>query len=230
MKPVPRPLSNDRAGTVRYRKDAFPRSRFATANRAVFLDRDGTIIQEVGHLRRVEDMVVYPFSARALRRLRETGFLLVVITNQSAIGRGWASERALENVHTALNEILGRDGGSPDAYYYCPHHPDALLDRYRKDCDCRKPKPGLLHRAAADLGIELARSYFVGDTLSDVEAGGSAGCRTLLVRTGYGTQHAQLLEAGGQTGSCRLPDYIANDLLDASGWIISQEKTVGDRT
>lgn len=196
------------------------------ANKAVFLDRDGTIIEEVDYLRRVEEIMVYSFSGEALRQLRNRGFLLVVITNQSAIGRGWTSESELETIHEALNEILERENAGIDAYYYCPHHPEAILDRYRTSCECRKPKPGLLHRAAAELGIDLRRSYFIGDKITDIEAGQRAGCGTILVRTGYGAQQAQLLEAEIGSDPCRRPDYIAYDLLDASCWIIREEERV----
>jgi D,D-heptose 1,7-bisphosphate phosphatase len=124
---------------------------------AVFLDRDGTIIDDIGYLDRVDDVVIYPWSADALRLLKRGGFAIVVVTNQSGVARGLYPESAVHDVHAYLTEALGRGGAVVDGWYHCPHHADAVDPAYRLECDCRKPKPGMLTRAAAELGLDLAR-------------------------------------------------------------------------
>ncbi|MFA6107639.1 MAG: D-glycero-beta-D-manno-heptose 1,7-bisphosphate 7-phosphatase [Candidatus Latescibacterota bacterium] len=183
---------------------------------AVFLDRDGTLNREVDHLHRVDDLELLPGTATALACLREAGFLLVVVTNQSAVARGLLTVPALEEIHAELQRRLAAAGARLDALYYCPHHPDEGDPPFRCRCDCRKPAPGLLHRAAADLGIDLTASYMVGDTRSDLEAGWAAGCRTVLVRTGYGS--ATLQEAGPEL--LDRVDHVAADLAAAARWIV----------
>jgi D-glycero-D-manno-heptose 1,7-bisphosphate phosphatase len=152
----------------------------------VFLDRDGTLIEEMHYLARPHQVALIPGAAEAVRRLNLLGIPVVVVTNQSGIARGSMTEAQVEEVHDHLDCLLGRVGARIDGYFFCPHHPEAVVDRYRLQCDCRKPLPGLLHRATATLGIRLAGSCMIGDRLSDLEAGARAGCRPLLVRTGYG--------------------------------------------
>ena len=154
--------------------------------RAVFLDRDGTINVERDYLYRPEEFTFIPGAPEAIRMLREAGYLVVVVTNQSGIARGYYDEAALHRIHRHMDDLLARAGTSVDAYYYCPHHPDGTVDSYRSVCDCRKPLPGMLLQAARDLGIDLAASYIIGDKQADVTAGLRAGCRPLLVKTGYG--------------------------------------------
>lgn len=195
---------------------ADPRS--CADRRAVFLDRDGTLNREVDHLHRVEDLELLPGTATALAHLREAGFLLVMVTNQSAVARGLLTLPALEEIHTELQRRLTAAGASLDALYYCPHHPDEGDAPFRCRCDCRKPAPGMLHRAAADLGIDLTASYMVGDTRSDLEAGWAAGCRSVLVRTGYG---AVTLQEADQNLLDRV-DHVAADLAAAARWILGR--------
>jgi len=158
----------------------------------VFLDRDGTLIDDVHYLSRIDQVQMLPGAAEALARLNTAGVLVVVVTNQAGVARGYFPEDRISEVHQHLNEVLAKFGASVDAYYYCPHHPDGVGD-YRQSCDCRKPKPGMLLTAAHDLDIDLTRSWMIGDKLSDIEAGAAAGCRTILVRTGYGETEAQTL-------------------------------------
>lgn len=153
---------------------------------AVFLDRDGTLIEEVNYLARPDQVKLIPGAAEAVRRLNEMGVLVVVVTNQAGVARGYFPESRVAEVHAHLSALLARHGARIDAYYHCPHHPTAGIGRYRVDCDCRKPKPGLLLTAAHDLGIDLSRSWMIGDKPCDAEAGRAAGCRTVLVRTGHG--------------------------------------------
>jgi len=164
--------------------------------RAVFLDRDGTINVEVQYLSDVADFQFIPGVPWALKRLKDAGFLLVVVTNQSGIGRGYYDEAALESIHDHMHADLASYGIAIDACYFCPHHPEHATGEYRQECDCRKPLPGMLQQAAQDLDIDLASSYMIGDKLADVEAGINAGCTSLMVLTGYGSSHVSQLPEG----------------------------------
>jgi D-glycero-D-manno-heptose 1,7-bisphosphate phosphatase len=164
--------------------------------RAVFLDRDGTINVEVQYLSKVEEFQFIPGVPWALKRLKDAGFLLVVVTNQSGVGRGYYDEAALRSIHDHMHAELAHFGVSIDACYFCPHHPEHAVGAYRQECGCRKPLPGMLQQAAEDLDIDLAASFMIGDKLADVEAGINAGCTPLLVLTGYGSAHAAGLPQG----------------------------------
>ena len=164
--------------------------------RAVFLDRDGTINVDKDYLHRVEDFEFIPGAVEAIRLLKESGFLVLVVTNQSGIGRGYYDEAALERIHRHMADELARSGASVDGCYFCPHHPHHGTGEYRVACACRKPLPGMLLQAAADWGVDLSASYMIGDKLADVEAGIKAGCQPLLVRTGYGAAEEAALPAG----------------------------------
>jgi D-glycero-D-manno-heptose 1,7-bisphosphate phosphatase len=153
---------------------------------AVFLDRDGTLIEERGYLDRVELIAPFPDAASALARLRDAGFALVLVTNQAGVARGYFDEAFVQRAHEHLAALLARDGIALDGYYYCPHHPDGTVERYRRVCRCRKPGPGMVEQAARDLDLDVARSFVVGDKWLDVELARNAGARGILVRTGYG--------------------------------------------
>jgi len=152
----------------------------------VFLDRDGTVIEERNYLSRPEDVVLLPTAGETIARLNSLGIAVAVVTNQAGIARGYFPESQIAVVHARLDELLAEFGAKIDGYKYCPHHPLAGLGEYRIDCDCRKPKPGMLIRSAAALKIDLTRSLMVGDRLGDLQAGATAGCQSALVRTGYG--------------------------------------------
>lgn len=164
--------------------------------RAVFLDRDGTINVEKDYLHRSEEFEFIPGAPEAIRLLKDAGFLVIVVTNQSGIGRGYYDEVAVHRLHRFMDGELARHGTAVDAYYICPHHPLHGIDEYRKECGCRKPLPGMLFEAAKDFSIDLAASYIVGDKMADVEAGLAAGCRPLLVMTGYGEKESASLPGG----------------------------------
>jgi D-glycero-D-manno-heptose 1,7-bisphosphate phosphatase len=166
--------------------------------KAVFLDRDGTINVEVQYLCRVEDFQFIPGVPWALKRLKDAGFLLVVVTNQSGIGRGLYDEAALEAIHSHMHADLEKFGAAIDACYFCPHHPEHAVGDYLKECGCRKPLPGMLQQAAQDLDIDLAASFMIGDKLADVQAGLNAGCTPLMVLTGYGAAQVAGLPEGVQ--------------------------------
>jgi D-glycero-D-manno-heptose 1,7-bisphosphate phosphatase len=165
-------------------------------NRAVFLDRDGTINVERKFLHRPEEFQFIPGAAQAIRLLKEAGFRVIVVTNQSGIARGYFDESAVNRLHGYLDRELLRFGATIDAYYFCPHHPDYSIDGNGKACGCRKPLPGMLLKAAADFSLDLPASFIIGDKLADVQAGLNAGCRPLMVKTGYGSEEAAKLPTG----------------------------------
>ena len=184
-------------------------------NSAVFLDRDGTINIEKGYLYRIEDFSFVPGAPQAIKLLKDAGFLVIVVTNQSGIARGYYSVDDVSLLHNHINAELARMGTAIDAFFICPHHPQGIIGGYAEPCDCRKPLPGMLLTAAEEFSIDLGRSYIIGDKAADVEAGLQAGCRSLLVRTGYGAGEAVQIPA------C-VPCYA--DLLDAAQAIIKIEE------
>jgi D-glycero-D-manno-heptose 1,7-bisphosphate phosphatase len=181
---------------------------------AVFLDRDGTLIEERGYLDRLDLLALFPWTIDAIRLLNRAGFATVVVTNQSAIGRGVIDEPFLNRVHAVIDEHVAAGRARMDAYYFCPHHPDAELAAYREVCRCRKPKPGMIERACRDLDLDPARSVMVGDRWLDVACGKAAGTRAVLVRTGHGGH-----EEEGQPDGVSA-DAILNNLMEAVGWIL----------
>ena len=183
---------------------------------AAFLDRDGTLNREVDYLSRPEDLQLLPGAAEAVVHLREAGFAVVVVTNQSAVARGFITEADLEEIHGEMRQQLSRAGAEVDGIYCCPHHPDQGVAPYRTACDCRKPKPGLLLRAASELDLDLGRSTMVGDNLTDLQAGWNAGCRAVLVLTGYGEK----MRAQADPKTLSRIDYVAEALPDAADWIL----------
>ncbi len=171
--------------------------------RFVILDRDGTINEEVGHLSRPDQVRLIAGAAAGLRRLREQGVGIIVVTNQSVIGQGMINQSELDEIHNRLKALLKREDVTLDGIYVCPHMPE-------DNCNCRKPKTGLLEQASRDFGFNLAGSIVIGDKVSDIELGKRAGATTILVRTGYGDQY--------QRGEVQ-PDYIAADLENAASLI-----------
>ena len=169
---------------------------------AAFIDRDGTLVEEVNFLSRIEDLRVFPFTAEAIRLLREKGYRIVVVTNQSGIGRRIYGESEMRSIHDAMQEQLG---GAIDAFYFCPHLP-------WEGCRCRKPSLGMIEDAVTDLNIDLGRSWMIGDKKIDVETGKNAGIPSALVLTGYGSKHVRSLESR--------PEVVAGDLLEAVKQIV----------
>lgn len=161
--------------------------------RAVFLDRDGTINIEKDYLVLPQDFEFHSGVATAIKHLRDAGFLVIVVTNQSGVARGMFEEEDVARLHDYVQAELAKYDTRIDAFYHCPHHPTHGIDQYRRQCDCRKGAPGMLIQAAADFNLELARSYMVGDKISDIEAGNRAGCLSILVKTGYGAHEMSKL-------------------------------------
>lgn len=168
---------------------------FRGTKRAVFLDRDGTVNVEKDYLYRIEEFSFETGVPQAIRRLKEAGWLVVVVTNQSGVARGYYAEEDVQRLHRHIENELAAYGASVDGWYYCPHHP-AGEPPYDVACDCRKPLPGMLVGAARELDIDLAASWMVGDKLADVEAGLAAGCKVALLRTGYGRHDEPKVPAG----------------------------------
>jgi D-glycero-D-manno-heptose 1,7-bisphosphate phosphatase len=186
--------------------------------RAVFLDRDGTINVDIGYPSRWDQISIYPYAFEAVRRLKAAGFLVVVVTNQSGIARGFLSEADLADIHARMAAEFARRGATLDAFFHCPHFPDAPVPAYRRECDCRKPGPGMGLRAAAELGIDLARSYMIGDKTEDILFGLNIGAAPVLVRTGYGSIAEPKLASLGVR-----PAHVADNLAAAADWILAQE-------
>jgi D-glycero-D-manno-heptose 1,7-bisphosphate phosphatase len=181
---------------------------------AVFLDRDGTLVEERGYIDRLDMLALFPWTADAVRLINRAGMAAVVVTNQAAIGRGVINEPFLAEVHRTLDDRLAAGQARIDRYYFCPHHPDADLVEYRQVCRCRKPGPGLIEQACRELDLDPARSFMVGDRWVDVRAGRDAGTQTVLVRTGHGAR-----EAESPPDEVRA-DAILNNLMEAVGWIL----------
>ena len=154
-------------------------------NKAFFLDRDGTINKYVGFLRNIDDFELIEGVSEVIKEINQSGYLAIVVTNQPVIARGEVTWDELNEIHKKMATLLGKDGAYVDAIYICPHHPDKGFEgerpEYKFDCDCRKPKPGLLLQAARDFNIDLSQSIMIGDSNSDVEAGESAGCKSVLI-------------------------------------------------
>jgi D-glycero-D-manno-heptose 1,7-bisphosphate phosphatase len=184
--------------------------------KAIFFDRDGTLLVEFGYLTHPTQVVPYSRSREALRRAKAHGFLVIVVTNQSGIARGYLNERHLEEIHDHMLGLFCGDAGI-DAVYYCPHHPEGTVAAYSKPCSCRKPAAGLGRMAAERFGIDLAKSYVVGDKLTDVDFGKALGARACLVRTGFGKREEARAGAGGLRGV-----NVAADVLDAVEWAIKE--------
>jgi D-glycero-D-manno-heptose 1,7-bisphosphate phosphatase len=169
---------------------------------AVFLDRDGTLNVDKGYVHRIEDWEWIPGAIDAIAVLKKAGFLVIVITNQAGIARGYYDEADMTNLHTRINEELQTHGATIDGFYHCPHHPEFSAVR---ECECRKPMPGLIYKARQDFDIDLGRSWLVGDKASDIQAGLAAGIKSILVLTGYGNNDRNLLAAN----TISLTDIVA---------------------
>lgn len=190
-------------------------------DRVVFLDRDGTINEEVEYLHRPQDLRLLPGAAEAIGRLRKNGLSIVVVTNQAGVARGYYEEEDVIRLHRYLNERLKEQGTLIDHFFYCPHHPEHGIGKYLTDCQCRKPKTGLFAMAEAFYQVDKAHSYMVGDKLLDVEAGRRYGVRPVLVGTGYGKELASDMTEEEKKRSF---EHYAPDLLAAADWIIEAEQ------
>jgi histidinol-phosphate phosphatase family protein len=185
-----------------------------SAKAAVFLDRDGTLIEEVGYLDHLDRLRLFPWSVDAVKLLNRAGYEVVVVTNQAGVARGFFDERFVLEVQREIDARVAAGGGRIAGWYYCPHHPDAPLAQYRRQCECRKPRPGMIRQAQADLDIDATRSCVIGDRWLDVQLARNVGARGILVRTGYGAAEERQPPEGTTA------DLIADNLVDAVGWIL----------
>jgi D,D-heptose 1,7-bisphosphate phosphatase len=181
-------------------------------NHAIFLDRDGTLNEDPGYLSNPEMVILFPGTGKALALLKKYGFLLIVISNQSGIARGMMTAADVDAVNEKINFLLSNDKVKIDAFYYCPDHPDY---NNGEECDCRKPSPKLVFEAAKEFNIDLEKSYFIGDSLSDIQCGKNAGLKTILVRTGKGEESFSILHKENN-----FPTFVADNLINACTFIL----------
>lgn len=188
----------------------------AAARPVVFLDRDGTLIEEVGYVNHPSRVRLLPGAAGAVARLRAAGNAVVVVTNQAGIARGYLPRSLVDAAHAELERQLAAAGTGVDGIYLCPHHPTEGVGELRVACDCRKPSPGLLRAAAGELGLDLARAAIVGDLPTDIAAGAAVGARTVLVLTGLGRGEWEYRRSLFPA----TPDHVCEDLAAAAAWIL----------
>lgn len=194
-------------------------------NRAVLLDRDGTLNVDSGYPRSFAEITIYPETYEAIRRINAAGLLALVVTNQSAVGRGLLSEQDLWEIHRRMSEALEARKARIDGWYYCPHYEGSARAVYRKACSCRKPETGMALQAAKDFGLDLERSYVVGDKVEDIRFGRAIEATPVLVLTGQGAASRDRLRRGPDG-----PAFVAPDILAAARWILAREKRTGTRT
>lgn len=191
--------------------------------RAIFIDRDGTLNEEVGYIRDLAEFRLFDFAAEAVRLVNEAGWLVIVVTNQSGIARGLFSEEFLAQVHAQMLTELEGDGARVDGIYFCPHHPTTGDAPYRQNCDCRKPQAGLLLRAAEDFELDLSLCAVIGDRLRDVQTAQTVGARSVLVLTGYGQEELYGTERSDDKAiHGQSPDHVGTNLLEAVRWVINE--------
>ena len=187
---------------------------------AVFLDRDGTINKEGGYINHESRLELMPNTAKGIKLLNEAGLLAIVCTNQAGVARGYFEEGLVKIVHQRLRDLLKKEGAYVDDINYCPHHPSVGPEPYQQDCNCRKPKTGMIEKSMKKFDIDIEKSYVVGDKISDIMWGHKIGTKAVMVMTGYGRGEYQYQRQDWTDE----PDYIAEDLLDAAKWIIEDIK------
>jgi D-glycero-D-manno-heptose 1,7-bisphosphate phosphatase len=187
--------------------------------RAVFLDRDGTINKDVGYPSSFSMVEIYPYSFEAIKKINEAGLLAVIVSNQSGVGRGLIVEKDLHDIHQKLRVAFAKRNAHFDGVYYCPHYHLSSIPRYRKNCRCRKPNPGMGLQAATELNIDMNNSYMVGDKVADILFGRNIQAKPILLLTGFGQKALPKLKKKGI-----VPAHVAGNLLDAVNWILKQER------
>ena len=181
-------------------------------SKAIFLDRDGTIIEEMGYINHFSRIKPLPEAVKAIKLLKKLGFKIIVITNQAGVAKGYFNERQLVEMNNWMLELFEKKGASIDGLYYCPHHPEGKIEQYRIDCHCRKPKPGMVKKAVVEFGIDLTKSFIIGDRLSDIALAKSLRMFSIFVLTGYGT--GEYVRNKGNLSP--KPDLILNNILQAA--------------
>lgn len=222
IKDIGAPERYDRV-CAEYTSGLVQRSSLSAPQPAVFLDRDGTLNEETGGVTSPDQLKLLPGVAEAIHRLNHQGFRVIVVTNQPVVAKGFCTESDVQTIHNKLETLLGGAHAFLDRIYFCPHHPEKGFAGERPDlkmdCDCRKPKPGLIQRAAKDLNLDLQASWFVGDSTTDIETAKNAGLKSVLVRTGH----------GGNDGKYRAePDYVFKTLNEAVKFVLEQRLAVAE--
>lgn len=180
--------------------------------RAVFLDRDGTIVEDVGYPHERSKIKFLPRVSKAIKLLNENGFKVIVITNQAGVARGYFTEETVREINRYVQESLAKQGAFIDMIYYCPHHIEGIIEEYSKECYCRKPNPGMIEQAVHEFGIDLKNSFVIGDKISDIEAGQRAGCKTILL--------AGEEPLNNEREITLIADHAAPDLYEAVKWLV----------
>lgn len=188
--------------------------------KAVFLDKDGTLIPDIPYNVNADKILLNDEVIEGLQLLQSHGYLLIVVSNQSGIAHGFFSSEQFDSLKNTLCRMFMKLGIYIDGFYYCPHHPEGKIDQFSKECDCRKPKPGLILQAAEDKNIDLSMSWMIGDILNDVESGNWAGCKSILINNGNETQWVP--------GENRMPEFFAKDLAEAANYILASHKSSSD--
>ncbi len=179
-------------------------------NKAVFLDKDGTIVEDVGYMNSHRQVKLFPGSAAAIKKLNEAGYKVIIISNQAGVARGLVTEDMIQTIDKTINKQLLSGGAHLDATYYCPHHPEHGHYPYKQACECRKPKTGLIDKAQKKFDLDLTSSFMIGDKATDIECGRQAGIKTIMVKTGY-----------GEVDKAK-PDHVADNLAGAVEWLLQQ--------
>lgn len=182
--------------------------------KAVFLDRDGTINIDAGYVHKIADFKFIKGAVQAIKRLRDNGFIIVVVTNQSGVGRGFYTEKDVLALHDYINRELHRQGTGIDRFYFCPHHPEAAIEKYKQDCNCRKPNPGMIRQAVDELDIDPGSSFMIGDQLRDITAGKRAGIKSILIQARDGIDENENLSQCEQP-----PDIVVKAIHQAVEFI-----------
>jgi len=180
--------------------------------RAVFLDRDGTIIEDVGYPHECSKIKFLPRVSKAIKLLNENGFKVIVITNQAGVARGYFTEETVREINRYIQESLAKQGAFIDMIYYCPHHIEGIIEEYSKECYCRKPNPGMIEQAVHEFGIDLKNSFIIGDKISDIEAGQRAGCKTILLAGEEPLNNERKITL--------ISEHAAPDLYEAVKWLV----------
>jgi len=192
------------------------KEKTTTLFRAILVDRDGTLITEKNFLSDIEQVEIVPGAPEALKIFKDLHFKVIVVSNQSGVARGYFSEEKVREINKYIQEVFRKYGVIIDDFYFCPHHPQGTLPQYRKECNCRKPKPGLALKAARQHNLDLKKSVVIGDKISDIQFGKNIGAKTILVKTGYGEETLRTL---ANSPSLPTPDYVATNILDAAHFI-----------
>lgn len=177
---------------------------------AVFIDRDGVINYDPGHFHKIKELQIFPNVGKAIKLLNQNNIPAIVVTNQAVVARGWITEQQVKNIHNKISKIIAKDNAIVDKFYYCPHHPEADIEKYKKVCTCRKPGPGMFLKAAKKFNLDLKNSYVIGDSFREIEAAKNLKCSSIAVECGRGEFNDSI------------PDYKVKDLFEAVQLIISR--------